>query len=140
MTQVQLIRDIKWATSTCTLSFNTFGIWHSSGEATNTASSSSSTSLDGTDINACCASESNGLLAAVDDFGKVNLYAFPCSGNKCERRVYKGHSSHVTNVTFVNSGTRLITVGGNDMAIFQWAIVKEWFSWKALSYLFVYLF
>jgi len=32
---------------------------------------------DGTDINACCRSHSQQLLASADDFGKVNLYEYP---------------------------------------------------------------
>ena len=60
----------------------------------------------------------------MDDFGKVNLYTYPCNGTKAEKRVYHGHSSHVTNLTFVNN-TRLITTGGSDMAIFQWAVGNE---------------
>jgi len=79
-------------------------------------------SYDGTDINACARSKN--LLAAVDDFGKVNLYSYPCNGSKSEKRVYRGHSSHVTNVTFVND-SRLVTVGGNDMALMQWAVNNE---------------
>ena len=82
--------------------------------------------MDGTDINACCASVKNSLLTTVDDFGKLNLYAYPCSSAKgAEKRSYQGHSSHVTNVTFVNGDTRIITCGGNDMAVLQWAIVRE---------------
>jgi echinoderm microtubule-associated protein-like 1/2 len=125
VTQVQIIREIKWATSTCTLSFNTFGIWVNTNES-NGGGGGGGGSMDGTDINACCASVSNGLLATVDDFGKLNLYAYPCASAKgAEKKTYQGHSSHVTNVTFVNGDTRLITCGGNDMAVFQWAIVKE---------------
>jgi len=32
---------------------------------------------DGTDINACCRSHHQQLLASADDFGKVNLYEYP---------------------------------------------------------------
>ena len=32
---------------------------------------------DGTDINGCCMNAEQTLLASADDFGKVNLYAYP---------------------------------------------------------------
>ncbi len=123
---MQQIREINFKTNSCTLSFNTLGIWNSNDVlATNLNNGLTSTqSYDGTDINACASSISNNILASVDDFGKVNLYSYPCSATSSEKRVYNGHSSHVTNVTFVND-TRLITTGGNDMAIFQWAVINE---------------
>ena len=34
---------------------------------------------DGTDINACCRSHNQQLLASADDFGFVNLYEYPSS-------------------------------------------------------------
>jgi len=34
---------------------------------------------DGTDINACCRSNNQQLLASADDFGFVNLYEYPSS-------------------------------------------------------------
>ena len=37
---------------------------------------------DGTDINACVRANKQNLLASADDFGKVNLYAYPCSQPK----------------------------------------------------------
>lgn len=36
---------------------------------------------------------------------------------------YGGHSSHVTAVTFLHDDTRLISTGGKDTAIMQWAVV-----------------
>ena len=120
LTQVQQIRELSFKTNSCTLSFNTLGMWN----ASDVASTSATASYDGTDINACASSTTTNLLASVDDFGKVNLYSYPCNGAKSEKRVYHGHSSHVTNVVFVND-TRLVTTGGNDMAIFQWAVINE---------------
>jgi len=39
---------------------------------------------------------------------------------------YGGHSSHVTNVSFLCDDTRLLSTGGKDMAILQWQIL--WIS------------
>jgi echinoderm microtubule-associated protein-like 1/2 len=152
ITQVQQIRDFIWKTNFCTLTVDSVAIWNSStatspsqtslnGNTDNlndsshnssndsailsTDTSNAVKSMDGTDINACCVSNGKNLLATADDFGKVNLYKFPCSGAKSEKRVYNGHSSHVTNVVFINNDTRLISTGGNDMAIFQWLISDQ---------------
>lgn len=34
---------------------------------------------DGTDINNCARSHDNQLMVSADDFGKVNMYRYPCS-------------------------------------------------------------
>lgn len=118
ITQVQVIREIEWSTNSCTLSFGTLGIW-------NPSETSIGSSIDGTDINSCCISGDRDLLVSVDDFGKVNLFKYPCASFKAERKTFNGHSSHVTNCAFVSNDSRVITTGGNDMAIFQWSVLKE---------------
>lgn len=37
--------------------------------------------------------------------------------------VYAGHSSHVTNVTFLSSDSAVVSTGGKDMSVMQWRIV-----------------
>ncbi|CAI9730040.1 echinoderm microtubule-associated protein-like 2 isoform X10 [Octopus vulgaris] len=104
------IRELEWQTSTCTLTFNLAGIWPEG--------------ADGTDINASCRSNSVKQLAATaDDFGKVNLYKYPCSQPSAKSHTYGGHSSHVTNVAFLHDDSRLISVGGKDMAILEWSVI-----------------
>ncbi|GAB1609644.1 echinoderm microtubule-associated protein-like 2 isoform X3 [Argonauta hians] len=104
------IRELEWHTSTCTLTFNLAGIWPEG--------------ADGTDINACCRSNNDKQLAATaDDFGKVNLYRYPCSQPSAKAHTYGGHSSHVTNVAFLHDDSRLISVGGKDMAVLEWSVV-----------------
>uniref|UniRef100_A0A669D168 EMAP like 2 n=1 Tax=Oreochromis niloticus TaxID=8128 RepID=A0A669D168_ORENI len=100
--------SVHWATSTCTLSFNTFGIWPDG--------------ADGTDINAVCRSHDGSLLASADDFGKVHLFSFPCSQPRAQSQEYGGHSSHVTNVAFLHDDSHLISTGGKDTSILQWVV------------------
>lgn len=106
---VETTRDITWATSTCTLGFQVFGLWPDGS--------------DGTDINAVCRSNENRLLATGDDFGKVRLFSFPCSQFRAPSHVYGGHSSHVTNVNFLFDDSFLVSTGGKDMSVMQWRIV-----------------
>lgn len=39
------------------------------------------------------------MMATADDFGYLNLMRFPNAEN-CDKKVYRGHSEHVTNVVF----------------------------------------
>lgn len=39
--------------------------------------------------------------------------------------VYGGHSSHVTNVTFLCDDSYVVSTGGKDMSVMQWRIVWE---------------
>ncbi|XP_031436188.1 echinoderm microtubule-associated protein-like 1 isoform X5 [Clupea harengus] len=106
---VETTRDIPWASYTCTLGFLVFGLWPEGS--------------DGTDINAVCRSHEGRLLVTGDDFGKVHLFAFPCSQFRAPSHVYAGHSSHVTNVTFLFDDSHLVSTGGKDMSIMQWRVV-----------------
>ncbi|XP_031719367.1 echinoderm microtubule-associated protein-like 2 isoform X2 [Anarrhichthys ocellatus] len=108
VTSMDTVRNQEWATSTCTLSFNTFGVWPEG--------------ADGTDINAVCRSHDGSLLASADDFGKVHLFSFPCSQSRAPSHECCGHSSHVTNVAFLHDDSHLISTGGKDASILQWGV------------------
>ncbi|PWA16263.1 hypothetical protein CCH79_00004394 [Gambusia affinis] len=105
---VETTRDIQWFTHTCTLGFQVFGLWPDGS--------------DGTDINAACASSDKSLLVTGDDFGKVHLFSYPCSQFRAPSHVYRGHSSHVTNVSFLHDDSYLVSTGGKDMSVLQWRI------------------
>ncbi|KAM3595114.1 uncharacterized protein V6R79_018202 [Siganus canaliculatus] len=106
---VETTRDIEWTTFTCTLGFQVFGLWPDGS--------------DGTDINAGCRSNDKSLLVTGDDFGKVHLFSYPCSQFRAPSHVYGGHSSHVTNVSFLYDDSYLVSTGGKDMSVMQWRIV-----------------
>ncbi|XP_037124550.1 echinoderm microtubule-associated protein-like 2 isoform X1 [Syngnathus acus] len=108
VTNMDAVRNLTWATSTCTLSFNTFGIWPDG--------------ADGTDINGVCRSHDDSLLSSADDFGKVHLLSYPCSQPRAPGHEYGGHSSHVTSVAFLHDDSRLISTGGKDASILQWLV------------------
>ncbi|XP_053330504.1 echinoderm microtubule-associated protein-like 1 isoform X3 [Spea bombifrons] len=106
---VETTRDIEWATYTCTLGFQVFGVWPEGS--------------DGTDLNAICRSTDKKLLATGDDFGKVHLFSYPCYQFRASGHAYGGHSSHVTNVSFLHEDSHLVSTGGKDMSIMQWNII-----------------
>uniref|UniRef100_A0A8C7KT05 EMAP like 2 n=1 Tax=Oncorhynchus kisutch TaxID=8019 RepID=A0A8C7KT05_ONCKI len=105
---MDLVRNVEWATSTCVLGFSVFGVWPDG--------------ADGTDINAVCRSHDSSLLASADDFGKVHLFSNPCSQPRAPSHTYGGHSSHVTNVAFLHDDSHLISTGGKDTSILQWVV------------------
>ncbi|XP_042144589.1 echinoderm microtubule-associated protein-like 2 isoform X6 [Ixodes scapularis] len=109
VTNMSITRDLKWHTQSCTIGFNAFGIWPEN--------------ADGTDVNTCARSHSSKLLVTGDDFGKVKLFSYPASQPKCLSHAYGGHSSHVTAVDFMPDDTRLISLGGRDCSILQWAVL-----------------
>ncbi|XP_050301345.1 echinoderm microtubule-associated protein-like 2 isoform X3 [Anthonomus grandis grandis] len=106
--QSTLMRDVDWATNTCTLTFSTVGIWPEN--------------ADGTDVNACDRSHDKKLLATADDYGKVKLFSYPASQPKSLCHTYGGHAAHVTSVTFLHDDTRLVSIGGRDTAVLQWIV------------------
>ncbi|KAM4771983.1 echinoderm microtubule-associated protein-like 4 [Rhinophrynus dorsalis] len=104
-------KDIDWATYTCVLGFQVFGVWPEGS--------------DGTDINALVRSHNRKVIALADDFCKVHLFQYPCSKPKAPSHKYSAHSSHVTNVSFTHSDGHLISTGGKDMSIMQWRLIEK---------------
>ncbi|KAK4308983.1 hypothetical protein Pmani_019360 [Petrolisthes manimaculis] len=106
--QTSQMRDTEWATNSCTLTFNTLGIWPEG--------------ADGTDINTCTRANNSSVLITGDDFGKVKIFSYPASQQKARNMEYGGHSSHVTAVTFLHDDSRLVSTGGRDTAVMQWMV------------------
>ncbi|KAK0082075.1 hypothetical protein PV325_011118 [Microctonus aethiopoides] len=106
--QSSSLRDVDWSTHSCVISYETIGIWPEG--------------ADGTDVNNCARSGDRKLIATGDDFGKVKLFSYPASQPKSISHSYGGHSSHVTNVTFLQDDTRLVSTGGGDTSVLQWVV------------------
>ncbi|GMF20140.1 unnamed protein product [Phytophthora lilii] len=68
------VRDVKWATWTCTLGWPVQGIWPEC--------------ADGTDINAVCASSSRTILVSGDDSGNVKFFRYPCIPKGVRTRMF----------------------------------------------------
>ena len=106
ITSASQLKDVKWATWTCTLGWPVQGIWPPCS--------------DGSDINAVDRSHSGHLVATADDFGKVKVFRYPCLTPDSQAIVSSGHSSHVMNVRWSVADAYLISVGGNDKCVCQW--------------------
>lgn len=105
-----LLKDVWWADYTCPYGWAVQGIW-------------SSCSKDG-DINSVCRSHSwmkVPVLATADDFGRVQLYNYPCTSEGAPEKSYRGHSGPVSNICFSHDDSYCISVGEDDRCIFVWA-------------------
>lgn len=110
-TKTLQMRDTQWQSWTCVLGWPVQGIW--------------SPYSDGTDINALCRSQSELYCVAGDDSFQVNFYTWPAlKGAYGQCKKYAGHCSHVLGVRFSATDSHVISVGGNDCSIFQWAHVE----------------
>lgn len=58
------------------------------------------------------------LSDVTKEFKLSKLFSFQAPSH-----VYGGHSSHVTNVTFLYDDSYLVSTGGKDMSVMQWRIV-----------------
>ena len=111
------LRDVAWQVWTSVLGWPVQGIWLEA--------------RDGTDVNSCCRSGQGDVIATADDYGMIRLYKFPAlrgqgkgKGELPPHKAYRGHMSHVMNCRFLCNDTHLISVGGNDAAVFQWRHVN----------------
>jgi WD40 repeat protein len=106
--------DTIWNTFTCALGFPVMGIWPPNS--------------DGTDVNSVDVLFQKGLVVTGDDFGKVNLFNYPCVVKGAPSVSMSGHSSHVMNVRTVEASgglTYVCTVGGNDNSVMVWTIRRR---------------
>ncbi|XP_078617013.1 echinoderm microtubule-associated protein-like CG42247 isoform X2 [Branchiostoma floridae x Branchiostoma japonicum] len=101
-------RDVTWHTQTCILGYNVLGIWPAR--------------ENGIDINTVSRSESGDLLAVGDSQGFLKLYRYPSTQKKAQSHQWKMCSSNVTNVKFLYDDGYLLTTGGMDAALMQWAV------------------
>eukprot|EP01062_Namystynia_karyoxenos_P060406 TRINITY_DN5197_c0_g3_i1.p1 TRINITY_DN5197_c0_g3~~TRINITY_DN5197_c0_g3_i1.p1 ORF type:complete len:1541 (+),score=478.33 TRINITY_DN5197_c0_g3_i1:73-4623(+) len=119
LTHGRSVRDVSWATQSCTFGWSVQGIW--GGE------------MDGSDINSAARSTTGPpLLATGNDKETLRLYRYPCVGGGMDQwgrclyppayREYVGHASHVTNCAFSFDSKHLFTVGGRDCCLFQWEV------------------
>lgn len=89
---------------------------------------------DATDVNCCEISGGNEnddeggnkMVASGDDTGHVTVFKYPILEQKPKHYdQYLAHSAHVTNVRWDEEDKYLFSVGGGDLACFQWSVVDR---------------
>ena len=61
-------------------------------------------------------------LAAVDDYGELQVYKYPCVQPEAQSVMARGHSSFVSNVKWSADDQYIITTGGEDQTIIMWRV------------------
>jgi microtubule-associated protein-like 6 len=100
------LKDVRWATWTCTLGWACQGTWPQA--------------QDGTVVTGCDRSSSGQVLASVDEFGKIKLWRYPVVSADASSKTYRGHSARTSCCRWTGGDSHLISVGRQDRAIFQW--------------------
>jgi len=105
----RLVRDVRWTNQNCLLGFSVRGILDT-GES------------EGYTINCIEVSPSRAFVATGDDAGQVQLFRFPVLESSHESHCVQSHASHVVNVRWSKDDQYVISAGGHDNTICQWAI------------------
>lgn len=105
---IQSLRDLSWATSTCTLTWATQGVW-----ILDAASSPIR-------VHSCCCVPEVDDLVMGDNQGRVNLFRYPAVSSDTPYLSYIGHSHPVAKVRVSANKRYVISIGGNDRTILLW--------------------
>ena len=109
VTSATSMRDVKWATQTCVLNWPTNGVVEGS---------------DGTVVNSVDCNHSQSLVVSGDDHGQLNLYRYPAL-KSAHANSQHAHSSHVVTVRFTPDERYVLSTGGHDLTIMQWAVTDK---------------
>lgn len=103
------VRDMLWASWSCPFGWPVQGVWPPES--------------DGSDVNAVSRSEDARVVVTGDDAGLVKLFRYPSAvaSAAAQARAYTGHASHVTSVAFTRGDLFLLSTGGRDQCVCQFA-------------------
>ena len=103
------LKDTKWATVTCPLSWPAQGAW--------------SAQNDGLDVGTVDCAVQSPVLAAGDNFGRIRLFRYPCTSSRATSKVYRGHATDIAKVRWAAGDAHLVSAG--DRCVLQWAHVVD---------------
>ncbi|ORX89794.1 WD40 repeat-like protein [Basidiobolus meristosporus CBS 931.73] len=104
------LSDVEWSTFECPIGWPTIGIQESW--------------MNGRDIYAVSRNPRGNLLVSANTRSQVNLHVYPAYKANTPGKIYKGHSSFVTNVSFSCNGEHVLSIGGMDGSILQWKVIE----------------
>ena len=108
VTSSSSMKDVVWNTWSCTLGWPVSQIFQGG--------------AGGGDVN--CVIRAGNVLVSGGDDALVKLWSYPLIKDKAKKKCYKGHSSHVSNVVATSDGNTILTSGGMDRSIIQFAIKR----------------
>ncbi|XP_076458557.1 77 kDa echinoderm microtubule-associated protein-like [Babylonia areolata] len=103
------LSTMPWASSTCILDHLLTGVWGSK--------QAEKAQVKTVDVN-----PGNSLVAMGNSMGLLSLYRYPCVKDLVYSHTYQAHQT-VRRLRFTPSGRSILTVGGHDSALLQWALV-----------------
>ena len=104
-------KDVHWETQTCTFSW--------------AVKEAHSVYNDGVNLNACACSNSGEQVACVDNIGRIRIYNYPINSMAQKFLTFRGHSALIQNVVFTADDEYLLTVGGDELSVFQWRHITD---------------
>lgn len=105
-----LVRDARWASQNCVLGFAVQGVLET-GEK------------EGYLVSCLEVSPSRAFVVSGDDAGQVQLFRFPVLGPGHQSHVHHAHSSNVGSVRWALDEKYVVSVGGHDNCLVQYAVV-----------------
>jgi len=141
--QSSILRNVDWMTHTCVISFETIGIWPEGADGTDvnncTRSGDGKLLATGDDFgkvklfsHPACQPKVTWSKLFVARSCKSLEFSSVLKGpyNAIDLSLlfqslyhsYGGHSSHVTNVSFLQDDSRLVSTGGADTSVLQWIV------------------
>jgi len=81
--------------------------------------------FDGTDLNDATITSDHRLVLSADDYGTIRVHNYPAV-EPTLHNAYGGHAEFVQSVQLLRDDSQAISVGGEDMAIFQWKLYKKY--------------
>ena len=104
---IAALRDVPWDTYTLPYGWGQQGLWP--------------TVPDGTHFHTAVRSSSKRFQATGDNYGRIRVFNYPALDKNSPYKEYRGHSPNVRCARFSFDDSFLVSVGGDDHAIFQWS-------------------
>ncbi|XP_065651812.1 echinoderm microtubule-associated protein-like 1 isoform X1 [Hydra vulgaris] len=105
------IRDLKFATQSGVISYETMGIWRCLDPKTTYTSG--------------CKSKSGEMFLAGTSDGNIRMFNFPCDSLMPLFNEVNIHSGALKQVLFTSYDSRIVSVGQQDYCIAQWKLVSD---------------
>ena len=120
------MKDVDWSTQSCVLSFSTVGAWRALESMRDLADKGGKTA-DNPAITAVdrATSDPPGLLVTGDSYGRVRLFRYPSREHETPFHEWRGHSSPIRAIKFMNEDTHVISIGQSDRCVFQWRYAED---------------
>jgi microtubule-associated protein-like 6 len=104
------LKDTRWETQQCALGWAVQGCWPAQNDGTEI------TAVDCNLVNEF----GNVVVASGDNFGRLQLFRYPCLSSFSLSKKFRGHSGHIVKVRWAGGDSHLITVGAKDKGVFIW--------------------